>query len=165
MEHERLKNIKNNLLAHIESQVCNLYDADAQELGEAIDMLKDLEEALYYCTVTDAMIGKSSGNYNLPQEEHRSYRQDYPRMYYNPGMEHKTTVPDQRDGRSHYSRRMYMQAKEMGHDKATQLKELEKYMVELTSDVVEMLEGSSPEEVQYLEKKVAALANRIGQMK
>lgn len=163
MEHERLKMIKNNLMTHIENQVCNLYEADAQELGEAIDMLKDLEEALYYCTVTDAMLGKSTGDYNLPQEEHRSYKRDYPRMYYS---DYKTTtVPDHKEGRSHYSRKMYMQAKEMGHDKATQLKELEKYMVELTSDVVEMLEGSSPEEIQYLEKKVAALANRIGQMK
>ena len=145
MEHERLHNIKEKILTQIELQVDNLYDVDAQELGEAIDMLKDIEEAIYYSTVTKAM----------NTEDHRAYNRDYP----------MTMTSDNKEGRSHYSRRMYMQAKEMGHDKATQLKELEKYMMELTSDVVEMIEGSSPEEIQYLEKKVAALANRIGQMK
>ena len=27
-------------------------EVDTKELGEAIDMIKDLEEAIYYCTVT-----------------------------------------------------------------------------------------------------------------
>ena len=150
MEHERLHNIKEKILTQIELQVDNLYDVDAQELGEAIDMLKDIEEAIYYSTVTKAM----------NPEDHRAYKRDYPMTMTS---DHK--MGDHKEGRSHYSRRMYMQAKEMGHDKATQLKELEKYMMDLTSDVVEMIEGSSPEEIQYLEKKVAALANRIGQMK
>jgi hypothetical protein len=32
-----------------------LGEVDTKELGEAIDMIKDLEEAIYYCTVTEAM--------------------------------------------------------------------------------------------------------------
>jgi hypothetical protein len=32
-----------------------LSEVDTKELGEAIDMIKDLEEAIYYCTVTEAM--------------------------------------------------------------------------------------------------------------
>ena len=59
---------------------------------------------------------------------------------------------------------MYMEAKG-SKDKATQLRELEKYMQELTSDMVEMIQDSSPEEKQYLEKKISALATKIGQMK
>jgi hypothetical protein len=55
MGHERLKYIKENLMSAIEAQVCNLNDADCEELGEAIDMLKDLEEAIYFCTITEAM--------------------------------------------------------------------------------------------------------------
>jgi hypothetical protein len=53
---------------------------------------------------------------------------------------------DSREGRSPISRRQYMEAKEMHMDKATQLKDLERYMQELTSDIAEMLEDSSPEE-------------------
>jgi hypothetical protein len=55
MSHERLKHIKENLMSAIEGQVCNLQEADCEELGEAIDMLKDIEEALYFCTITEAM--------------------------------------------------------------------------------------------------------------
>ena len=59
---------------------------------------------------------------------------------------------------------MYMDEKHT-KDKATQLRELEKYMQELTGDMVEMIQDASPEEKQYLEKKISALASKIGQMK
>ena len=49
-------------------------------------------------------------------------------------------------------------------DKTVQMKELENYMQELTQDIVEMVEGSSQEEKQYLSKRVAALANKIQQV-
>jgi hypothetical protein len=44
------------------------------------------------------------------------------------------------------------------------MRELENYMQELTQDVVEMVEGSTTEEKQYLSKRVAALANKIAQL-
>jgi hypothetical protein len=53
--HKRLMAMKQSLAAAIESQLCNLGEVDAEELGQAIDMLKDLEEALYFCTITEAM--------------------------------------------------------------------------------------------------------------
>ena len=43
------------------------------------------------------------------------------------------------------------------------MKELEKYVQELAQDMIEMIEGSSPEEKQYLSKKVSALATKIAQ--
>jgi hypothetical protein len=42
-------------MACVESQIIHLDEVDTKELGEAIDMIKDLEEAIYYCTVTKAM--------------------------------------------------------------------------------------------------------------
>jgi hypothetical protein len=63
------------------------------------------------------------------------------------------------------NRKAYLEAKHANRDKATQLRELEKYMQELTTDMVEMIQDSSPEEKQYLEKKISALASKIGQMK
>jgi type IV secretory pathway VirB4 component len=47
--------MKTTLMSCVQSQMSNLKDVDAKELGEAIDMLKDLEEAMYYCTITEAM--------------------------------------------------------------------------------------------------------------
>jgi predicted TIM-barrel fold metal-dependent hydrolase len=72
---------------------------------------------------------------------------------------------DDKGGRSPMSRRMYMEAKSNGRDKASQLRELEKYMQELSQDITEMIADASPEEKQYLEKKITALASKIGQMK
>ena len=53
----------------------------------------------------------------------------------------------------------------MKKDKATQLRELEKYMQELTQDMTEMIGDASTDEKSYLEKKLTALATKIGQMK
>lgn len=33
----------------------NLEQVDAKEMGEVIDIIKDLEEAQYYCAITSAM--------------------------------------------------------------------------------------------------------------
>ena len=56
---EQLKNMKTKLVDCVEKQISgNLEYANAQELGEAVDMIKDLSEAIYYCTITEAMEGK-----------------------------------------------------------------------------------------------------------
>ena len=55
MCHERLREVKEILLCAVEEQVECLSEVNTKELGEAIDMIKDLEEAIYYCTVTEAM--------------------------------------------------------------------------------------------------------------
>jgi hypothetical protein len=41
------------------------------------------------------------------------------------------------------------------------LKDLEKYAQELTTDLIEMVEGASPEEKQFLSNRIAALATKI----
>lgn len=222
--------MKQNLASAIEAQLCNLSEVDCEELGQAIDMLKDLEEALYFCTITEAMNGegKGKGNVEIEYEGHKknghsqmngndqmyyggsqmymgspmmyadgsngngsstggssnggsstSYYGGNDQMYYQ-GRDSQGRYTsgrgssrsdysepmyrDEREGRSPQNRRMYMEAKG-SKDKATQLRELEKYMQELTSDMVEMIQDSSPEEKQYLEKKISALASKIGQMK
>ena len=71
---------------------------------------------------------------------------------------------DEREGRSPKSRKTYMESKAQHSDKAMQMKELENYMQELTSDMIEMVEGSTQEEKQYLSKRIAALANKIQQL-
>lgn len=222
--HKRLMAMKQNLASAIEAQLCNLSEVDCEELGQAIDMLKDLEEALYFCTITEAMNGegKGKGNVEIEYEGHKknghsqmngndqmyyggsqmymgspmmyadgsngssnggsstSYYGGNDQMYYQgrdsqgrytsgrgssrSDYSEPMMYRDEREGRSPQNRRMYMEAKG-SKDKATQLRELEKYMQELTSDMVEMIQDASPEEKQYLEKKISALASKIGQMK
>ena len=191
---DRLKHMKETLMCAVEMQLCELGEVDTKELGEAIDMIKDLEEAIYYCTVTEAMT-------NPQKIEKRDHHQEYDegRMYYSPsnssggnmnssnsnggntnsssgrnymerdrGYRMETDEPrwrDEREGRSYNNRRMYMEAKDMNKDKASQMRELEKYMQELGQDITEMISDASADEKAYLEKKISALAAKIGQMK
>lgn len=119
----------------VEGQMSNLQEVDAEELGEAIDMLKDLEEAIYFNTITEAMKGKKKEEW--PMENSRSYNNGgmvgNSRSYYggesmlrytnNNGGQTTHSEPsmerDGREGRSPMIRRMYMEAKHNQHDKAT----------------------------------------------
>ena len=52
---EELERIKEQLITCVQSQMTNLQDVDAKELGEVIDMIKDLSETAYYCSIAEAM--------------------------------------------------------------------------------------------------------------
>ena len=52
---ENLKSIKKCLIAQAQAQMGNLQEVDAEELGEVIDMIKDLEKTIYYGTIIKAM--------------------------------------------------------------------------------------------------------------
>lgn len=55
MAAENLKTMKEQLASCVQSQLGDLSKVDTHELGEAIDMIKDLAEAIYYCTITQSM--------------------------------------------------------------------------------------------------------------
>lgn len=52
---EALKMMKNQLENCVQGQLGDLSKVDTHELGEVVDMVKDLAEAIYYCTITEAM--------------------------------------------------------------------------------------------------------------
>ena len=190
---ERLKAMKEQLTSCVQSQLGNLSEVNTQELGEAVDMIKDLSEAIYYCSITKAMeeSEKQSGNsyYTRPiYYDEREYGYPYydkERMYYggNKGsmnmgtdgsrryympefyrereMPRENLMRDPREGRSPLSRRMYMESKEMHHDTAKKMQELEKYVQELSADITEMIAEAPPEEKQLLKQKIATLSNKI----
>ena len=161
MCHERLKEIKEIILCAVEEQVECLSSVNTKELGEAIDMIKDLEEAIYYCTVTEAM--NQGETWEMKKGDHYS---DWSNSRtHNEESEASSWNNTSYEGRSHHSRKKYLEAKNMNKDKATQLRELEKYMQELSTDITEMIADASMEEKQYLEKKITALASKVGQMK
>ena len=72
-----------------------------------------------------------------------------------------TMTRDRREGKSPMSRKNYMESKEMHQSKTTQMRELEKYLQELSSDIVEMIQDASPEEKALIEQKISALAAKI----
>ena len=197
---ERFKQIKEALVSCIQAQVGQgLKEVDTKELGEAIDMLKDMEEAMYYCSIVKTM-EESKEEEKYKEKYYSMYpRMMYPdnmmyndgnRMYYNGGgnssnsegsrggqsggnsggsrnyhdWEHypyPTEIRDYREGRSPVTRRTYMESKELHHDKTKQMQELDKYMKELTDDILEMIYGATPEEKQMLSQKLSTLATKV----
>lgn len=147
---EELKRMKNCLITQAQSQMNNLSMVNTREMGEVIDMIKDLEESIYYCTIVEAMAGDSNYNY------YRDIDQNQGRMYYS-----GNDLRDTKEGRSPMIRRTYMESKEMHKDKNSQMQELEKYTRELSADVIDMIRGSSLEEKQILQRKLNEIASQI----
>lgn len=52
---KKLKEIKNELVKKVYSEIENFDCLHTEELGEVIDMIKDLSEAIYYCFIVEAM--------------------------------------------------------------------------------------------------------------
>lgn len=207
---EELKSMKTQLMSCVQGQLGNLQAVDTKQLGEAIDMIKDLSQAIYYCTITESMekAEQSEGavrtvNYYTPMMG-KIYPDDYYRnreretgyMYYptggnsssnsggtnssnsgtgmsggNRSMNYYTDPMyhdprylvnrDPREGRAAMRRRMYMEGKEMHNDTNSQLRELEAYLQELSTDITEMIRDASPEEKATLHQKMTTLASKI----
>ena len=188
---ERMKMMKETLMNCVSGQLGDLSSVDAKELGEAMDMIKDLSEAIYYCTITESMEKSDKEKreypmeyrYYTPMDYNRYYRdmdREYGTMYYTDshGVSHPSAnmstgnqnassrnypieLRDYREGRSPMTRKTYMERKMHGGAKEAQMQELEKYMHELTTDITEMIDGASAEEKQMLQKKISALATKI----
>lgn len=168
---DRLKAMKNCLMAQAEAQMSHLECVDAKELGEVIDMVKDLEEAMYYCSIVEAMEDANEENpvnnyyymenpYDRGSSSHTMYYTERPMTLSRNGNRY---MDSDKEGRSPMYRKIYMESKEMHHDTAKQLNDLENYLKELSSDITDMIRDASPEEKQLLHRKIAALATKIEQ--
>lgn len=117
---ERLKNMKETLLSAAQSQMGNLATADTKELGQVIDMIKDLEEAIYYCSITEAMKeNKEKEKYSQMYYQERylpipmmneMYQRDmdrnsYGRMYYPDRIMNNRDESTNRGGSRYYTER------------------------------------------------------------
>lgn len=171
----RLKTMKEILVCAAQEQMRHLDCVDAKELGEVVDMIKDLEEAIYYCTITEAMhasdehgrmyypmynIMDKYGNNNVDYRDVSDSQHDWGEVSNGDGED----MRDYREGKSSTQRRKYMESKEKHHTKAQQLQELEKYVKDLSEDLVDMIEEATAEEKQYLGNRIAALATKITKM-
>lgn len=52
---EKLKEIKDALIKSVYEKLDYLDCVHTEELGEVIDMIKDLSETMYYCSIVEAM--------------------------------------------------------------------------------------------------------------
>ena len=107
MEMERMKCLKDSLLNCVEGQINgHMNEVDAKELGEAIDMIKDLSEAMYYCVITKAMEEGGESDWGKKGEHGGTYYYSpkmiprYPIEYMDPRYRENYTMPRYTSGNS-----------------------------------------------------------------
>jgi hypothetical protein len=112
---EQLKAIKRQLFSADQGQMNDLSQVHTKEMGEGIDMIKDLEEAMYYCSITEAMEKSEEEKkyYSRPMTYYSEQSKNYvPYMEYAPYMMRDASWRESHSPeRSSQSRRMYMEGK------------------------------------------------------
>lgn len=88
---------------------------------------------------------------NEPGRSEEYYEREYPLQY----------LRDEREGRSPIKRKMYMESKATNPDSSKAMKDLESYMQDLTSDMMEMLEKATPDEKAMVQRKINTLASKL----
>ena len=146
---KKLCEIKDTLINLVEQQMTNPQCVNTHEMGEVIDMIKDLAETCYYVSIVEAMKDK---------EEHEESSRQTDTMYYGIGA---MNDDNKKMGQSPMKRKSYIESKELHMDQAQQMRELEDYAQVLTSDLLEMIQDATPEEKQLLQRKIATLATKI----
>lgn len=68
----------------IEGQLCDIQNADAKELGEVVDMLKDLAEYCYYSSITEAMEKNSDTDNQMYMNKYLSDGKYYDDLWRDP---------------------------------------------------------------------------------
>lgn len=126
---KELDTIKSSLMACVMGRMSDLENTDAKELGEVVDMIKDIEEAKYYCSITEAMDKRSKSDEtqdkidNALMMERLKTQSDtnyyggrmsypYPYMYYPERMSHDDSRMyydgrDRRRGSYNYTEKSY----------------------------------------------------------
>ena len=144
--HHKLVKIAEAIVCEVCEQVeKGLECVDTKELGEAIDMIKDLSKAIYYDVVTEAMLEVDE----LDSETVHKVK----KTTHVPMVEHEWS-----------SKELYADAKAKHADNAILMKHLEKYMTEIHEELAEIAEEATAEEKQYLDKKLSAIATKISSM-
>lgn len=138
--HKKLIPIAEHLICAVETQMEDLENVCTKELGEVIDMIKDLSKAIYYDVVTEAMLDKEE----LGEDFETKKMKDTHDVYH-----------------GYPSYQSYMNAKHNNSDNAILMRELEKYMSDISQDLSEIVKNAAPEEKQYLNKKMSVLISKL----
>ena len=134
-------------------------------LKENLDLALSGEEVDIKPVISVTQIGLTEAMEKASEEEILYYTEKYPKnktSKYMTDTHMETAWDDDKLGRSPSARKAYLEAQQNHKDKAIQLKELDNYISDLSSDIVEMIENASNDERSYLERKISALATKIG---
>lgn len=133
----RLTDIQECLISMVECQMANPEQVNTGELGEVIDMIKDISETKYY--------------YTKELETKQKYENIKPfEMTYNT-----------RDEKSSQYRKMYIDSKELHKPAEEQIHDLREYLKSLSEDITEMISKATKEEKIMLQNKLIELSKKV----
>ena len=173
---DELKKICETLVSRVNAEIANgLENVDTMEMGQVMDMIKDLKEAMYYGKITEAMeeserreapaegermyYGRGRRMYREMPEQDRDMDLSSGRMYYTE--QNGGNMHDKRMGRSGMKRVRYYEAKETG-DTADKMTAIDEYTHTLSEDIMEMIMDANPNEKNLMKQKLSTIIAKIG---
>ena len=204
--HKMIECLTEKALCELEKDTENV---DTCEMGQVVDMIKDLNEAEYKAVIVKAMkkADEEEEEYEkiLLRELKEEYGEDtgrrfydhyryadgrfapkgrgtYRRGYEEPPYWHMTPEMyrdmDKENGRMYYTepmhtesryesaKRAYTESKELHkgnepQDKEAKMRELEKYMKEMSDDLLNLMKGMSQEEMNMAKSKLSVLVSKM----
>lgn len=176
---ENLKKIKEKLETTVLSQLDNgIENVDTKEMEMACDMIKDIADAMYHCTLIEAMNKSEYGKDYTEEGPYRFYT-PYPHQMGNDMMgEMDYSSPRMRQGRPTHTTpsRMYYTENNTGYmgksgdmrrkyfessDPTAKMQSLEDYTKTLHEDLSEMVSSASDNEKAMLKNKLQMIAQRL----
>ena len=198
--HKMIECLTEKALCELEKGTENV---DTCEMGQVVDMIKDLNEAEYKAVIVKAMKKADEEKEEYGEDAGRRYydhyryadgrfapkgRGTYRRGYEEPPYWHMTPERyhdmeysrdmDKENGRMYYTepmytesryesaKRAYTESKELHkgndpQDKEAKMRELEKYMKEMSDDLLNLMKGMSQEEMNMAKSKLSVLVSKM----
>lgn len=172
---EKLTKIAEKLEEKMLMALENIESADTHEVYEVADIIKDMYEAQYYCSIVEAMEkdgeeygetydykGKMYGGNRYNRSRRMMFTEpEYmdmqnTRMYSNNG-----TNNNNMGMRSNNSRVHYFDTKTRTSDVKQKNEAMEKYLTDIAMEVSEALQNASPEEKTFAKTKMINLAGTL----
>ena len=163
---ERIARIKDDLIAMVEEQVARggLHNIDTHELGDVVDMIKDLAEACYYCEkAKEAKMCNEEMEYD--EYDYRDRDRKTGRMFYPGGNSGSRGGNSGSRGGSYnttaYARGMRGGRRGFSENNPMDSREIEHYINDLSEELIDMLRDINPEDKAVFQQKISSLANKI----
>lgn len=137
--------IKDKLITVVKEQMECLEKVDAKEMGEVIDMIKDLEQCIYYQTVIQAMTGNEYGF--IDSDECDMYQSDY--------FKHLDQLA------SKGLKQAYMDTKRTNIAHSEKIARLNAFVEAFKTDMNKMIENTTEQERQILRGALNEYASTI----
>lgn len=153
---EKLTKMEEKLVDCLSSQLdMGIEKVDTEEAYKVVDIIKDLAEAKYYCSITEAMEESEYGE-DYDEKGRKFYGGNrMKRRYYS---EPYDMQKDRMESRYDRNRRYFTEAKLSGQEDT---EKLDKFLETFQEDFLEMIPKLTPQEKTIAKQKFTAWAQKV----